>query len=303
MKIKKPGMRNIKTGLGVMICVLIGYLHIIDNTFFAAAACIVCMQTTVKGSLRVGFNRLKGTLVGGIIGFLFVLIHPGSPFLACIGIITTIYICNIFKINDSITIACVVYCAILLCIGENNPLQYSLFRTWDTSIGVIIGVCVNYFIFRPNYLKSIYKELRIIEKTSIELLKGEIEKGKHEDRSHLKSEITKLEQFYKNFLEELEYSHDMSCDKEINDAIKKCRQIYLHLQILEQMKDKCYLNKENYIKSKCICGGLSNDLEIKDHTSSVYNYHIGAIINNINEIHEVDENAIYEENDDVSIPV
>ena len=44
----------------------------------------------------------------------------------------------------------------------------------------------------------------------------------------------------------------MSCDKEINDAIKKCRQIYLHLQILEQMKDKCYLNKENYIKSKCI---------------------------------------------------
>ena len=73
MKIKKPGMRNIKTGLGVMICVLIGYLHIIDNTFFAAAACIVCMQTTVKGSLRVGFNRLKGTLVGGIIGFLFVL--------------------------------------------------------------------------------------------------------------------------------------------------------------------------------------------------------------------------------------
>ena len=99
MKIKKPGMRNIKTGLGVMICVLIGYLHIIDNTFFAAAACIVCMQTTVKGSLRVGFNRLKGTLVGGIIGFLFVLIHPGSPFLACIGIITTIYICNIFKIN------------------------------------------------------------------------------------------------------------------------------------------------------------------------------------------------------------
>ena len=154
-----------------------------------------------------------------------------------------------------------------------------------------------------DYLKRIYKELRIIEKTSIELLKGEIEKGKHEDRSHLKSEITKLEQFYKNFLEELEYSPDMSCDKEINDAIKKCRQIYLHLQILEQMKDKCYLNKENYIKSKCICGGLSNDLEIKDHTSSVYNYHIGAIINNINEIHEVDENSNYEEDDVISIPV
>ena len=66
MKLHKPGMRNIKTGIGVMICVLVGYLHIIDNTLFAAVACIVCMQTTVKGSLTVGLNRLKGTFIGGI---------------------------------------------------------------------------------------------------------------------------------------------------------------------------------------------------------------------------------------------
>ena len=103
MKIQKPGMRNIKTGIGVMICVLIGYIHIIDNIFFAATACIVCMQTTVKSSLTVGLNRLKGTLVGGLIGFLFVLIRPGSPVLACLGVITTIYVCNVLNIKNSIT--------------------------------------------------------------------------------------------------------------------------------------------------------------------------------------------------------
>ncbi|WP_304969360.1 FUSC family protein [Romboutsia ilealis] len=84
MKLHKPGMRNIKTGIGVMICVLVGYLNIIDNTLFAAVACIVCMQTTVKGSLTVGLNRLKGTFIGGLIGFIFVLIHPGSPILSCL---------------------------------------------------------------------------------------------------------------------------------------------------------------------------------------------------------------------------
>ena len=99
LKIQKPGMRNIKTGIGVMICVLIGYIHIIDNIFFAATACIVCMQTTVKSSLTVGLNRLKGTFIGGLIGFIFVLIHPGNPILSCLGIITTIYICNLIKIN------------------------------------------------------------------------------------------------------------------------------------------------------------------------------------------------------------
>lgn len=282
-------MRNIKTGIGVMVCVLIGYFHIIDNTFFAVTACIVCMKTTVKDSLTVGINRLKGTLIGGIIGFIFVLIHPGNPILSCLGIIITIYICNILQINNSVTIACIVYCAIYLSIGDADPISYSISRILDTSIGVIIGVAVNYFIYRPDYLKSIYREIRIIEKTSIKLLKSEIEKGDYADISSLKREITKLEGLYKNFLEELEYSNYEVSDNEINDIIKRCKHIYLHLQILEQMKDKCYLNKENYVKSKNIYNNLSKDIEIKENTSSVYNYHISAIIDNINEIQDIDE--------------
>lgn len=292
MKLQKPGMRNIKTGIGVMICVLIGYFHIIDSTFFAATACIVCMQTTVKSSLTVGINRLKGTLIGGLMGFLFVLIRPGEPILSCLGIIATIYICNILKINKSITIACIVFCAIHLNIGDSNPIAYSMSRTLDTSIGVIIGVAVNYFIYRPNYLESIYKEIRIIEKTSINLLKSEIEKGVHADISSLKNEIARLEGLYKNFLDELEYSNEEFNDEEINNVIKRCKQIYLHLQILVQMKDNCYLNKENYIKSKSIYDTLPNGIEVKDDTSTVYNYHISAIIDNINEIHGVEDSNI-----------
>lgn len=299
MKLQKPGMRNIKTGIGVMICILVGYLNIIDNTFFAAAACIVCMKTTVKGSLTVGLNRLKGTFVGGIIGFIFVLISKGNPVLCCLGIITTIYICNVLEINNSITIACVVFCAIYLSIGDANPIEYSVWRTIDTSIGVLIGVGVNYFIFRPDYLESIYKEIRVIENTSIKLLQSEIEKGNHKDISPLKNEISKLEKLYKNFLEELEYSNSEVNDEEINTLIKKCKHIYLHLQILEQMKDKCYLNKENYMKSKDICHELPKDIVVKDNTSTVYNYHISAILDNINEIHDVDENI----NDDSDMAI
>ena len=276
LKLHKPGMRNIKTGIGVMICVLVGYLNIIDNTLFAAVACIVCMQTTVKGSLTVGLNRLKGTFIGGLIGFIFVLIHPGSPILSCLGIITTIYICNVLKINNSITIACVVYCSIYLGIGTNSPLEYSIHRIIDTSIGVVIGVCVNYFIYRPNYLNRIYNEIR------------EIEKGTHVDISSLKTEITKLEGLYKNFLDELEYSSDEVDNKSINRTINKCKQIYLHLQVLEHMKDKCYLNKENYIKSKNLYDKLDKNVEVKEDVSPVYNYHISMIIERINEIHEIE---------------
>ena len=290
MKLNKPGMRNIKTGIGVMLCILVGYFNIIDKTFFAAVACIVCMQTTVKSSLTVGLNRLKGTFIGGVVGFLFVLIRPGNPILACLGIITTIYICNILKVNSSITIACVVFCAIMINIGSESPFEYSVHRIIDTSIGVIIGVSVNYFICRPNYLKRIYNEIRIIESKAIELLKEEIEKGAHANISPLKVEITKLEGLYKNYLDELEYSIEENNNKEINETIKRCKQIYLHLQVLENMKYKCYLDEETYIKTVDLCDGLDGYVEVKNDISPVYNYHIKMIIENINEIHEVDEN-------------
>ena len=155
---------------------------------------------------------------------------------------------------------------------------------------MVIGVCVNFFIYRPNYLESIYKEIKIIEDKAINLLKDEIENGTHNDILSLKSEITKLEGLYKKFLEELEYSNDEFNDKKINNTIKRCNQIYLHLQVLEFMKDKCYLNKENYMKSKSIYDDLASDIEIKNDVSPVYNYHISMIIENINKIHSMNEN-------------
>ena len=291
MKLHKPGMRTIKTGIGVMLCVLLGYLNfnLVDKTFYAAIACVVCMQTTVKGSFTVGLNRLKGTFVGGLIGFLFVLIGPGNPILSCLGIITTIYICNLIKINKSITIACVVYCAIHLGIGTADPVYYSVHRIIDTSIGVLIGIGVNYLIYRPDYLGRIHNEIKVIENTSIKLLKKEIEMGADIDISSLQNEITKLEGLYKNFLDELEYRNDEIDDKEINRIIKTCKQIYMHLQVLGHMKDKCYINEENYIKSKNLYYELASDIEVKEDISPVYNYHISMIIENINEIRDIDD--------------
>lgn len=291
MKLHKPGMRTIKTGIGVMLCVLLGYLNfnLVDKTFYAAIACVVCMQTTVKGSFTVGLNRLKGTFVGGLIGFLFVLIGPGNPILSCLGIITTIYICNLIKINKSITIACVVYCAIHLGIGTADPVYYSVHRIIDTSIGVLIGIGVNYLIYRPDYLGRIHNEIKVIENTSIKLLKKEIEMGADIDISSLQNEITKLEGLYKNFLDELEYRNDEVDDKEINRIIKTCKQIYMHLQVLGHMKDKCYINEENYIKSKDLYYELASDIEVKEDISPVYNYHISMIIENINEIRDIDD--------------
>ena len=89
LKIPKMGMRTIKTGIAVMLCIALGQF-IVQKIFYCAIACVISVQDTVKGSMKVGLNRVKGTIVGGVIGFLFALIHPGDPILCGIGIMINI---------------------------------------------------------------------------------------------------------------------------------------------------------------------------------------------------------------------
>ncbi|MEG2539908.1 MAG: aromatic acid exporter family protein, partial [Clostridium sp.] len=80
MKLEKLGMRTIKSGIAVTCCVIIAK-YLVQNPMYCAVACIISVQDTVRGSLKAGFGRVKGTIIGGIIGFLLVLIQPKDPIL------------------------------------------------------------------------------------------------------------------------------------------------------------------------------------------------------------------------------
>ena len=79
------------------------------NPMYSAVACIISMQDTVKGSVKAGFGRIKGTIIGGIVGYLSVLISPGNPIICGLGAMLTIYLCNLLKLNSAITVASVTF--------------------------------------------------------------------------------------------------------------------------------------------------------------------------------------------------
>ena len=180
MKLQKIGMRTVKTGIAVSLCTLLAQ-YLVENPMFAGVGCVASVQDTVKGSLKLGFNRVKGTMIGGLVGFLCVLISPGNPILAGIGIMTTIYSCTALGINSGIIVSSVTFLSIHLGIIDSNPAYYSIQRVMDTSVGVVIGVIINYVLARPDYLEitdKSYNKLFINQKqfekayriTKVELL-------------------------------------------------------------------------------------------------------------------------------------
>lgn len=303
MKLKKPGMRTIKSGLGVMVCVLSSYIGLINNTFFASMGCVVAMQTTLRGSWKAGFNRVRGTFVGGIVGFLLSLISPENAVLACLGIITAIYLCNLLDMNDSVVITCVVFCITYLNKATGHPVSYSLFRMLDTLVGVIIGIMVNYFIYRPNYVSIANEEVKSVREIAIEILKKHMGKKKHTEEDNenskelliLKEKITKLEFLYEHILIESNYTKkDINIDK-IQADIDSCNNIYLHLRILENMEDRQYLDECNCIDLEDIYMRLNDNSDIINHHNTVYNYHIKSVLDCINRIDTIEEDEIYNE--------
>jgi len=155
MKIEKIGMRTIKTALAVSLTIFIAQVLNLKSPFFAGIAAIIAMQSSVSESFNMAKNRMLSTILGAITALLFSLIAPENPFFIAIGIIIIIYLCNIFNWKKSIQLSTMVFLSIILNYEEGSRVNYALYRTLDTFIGLVIGTLINYFLLPPNIEEQI----------------------------------------------------------------------------------------------------------------------------------------------------
>ncbi|MGG7164200.1 FUSC family protein [Clostridium ihumii] len=153
---KRIGMRNMKTGIAVFLCIVISRLLGFKSPFYSCIAAVICMQSTVETSFEVGKNRMIGTAMGTFIGICFSYIAPNSIIFTCMGVSLIIYICDSLHKNKSISISCIVFIAIMTNLNDKSPLEYGTFRFIETALGIIIAVLVNKYICP-------YKEEKISE--------------------------------------------------------------------------------------------------------------------------------------------
>lgn len=151
--IPKPGLRNIKTALSVFLCVLLFELIGRPNPLFACSAAIICMKETVFNSYKSGVDRLVGTLIGGVVGLVFLLIKnylslfPTQSVIVGIGIVIVIYLCTLLQKSDTTVISCIVFLAIVISVSEISPYLYAANRMLDTFVGIIVALIVNRSIY------------------------------------------------------------------------------------------------------------------------------------------------------------
>ena len=283
VKLQKIGMRTVKTGIAVSICTLLAQ-YLVQNPMFAGVGCVASVQDTVKGSLKLGFNRVKGTMIGGLVGFLCVLIKPGDPILGGIGIMATIYGCTILGINSGIIVSSVTFLSIHLGIITSNPAYYSIHRVMDTSVGVVIGVIINYILARPDYLELTYKSLDNARKIVRECVKSGIINNGVFDRERLRKKISKLETIYSKLIDEMKYTKNQVNIEIIENEISLYKSINHHIKSIQLIDEEIYINNENYLKIKEMYNVDILNWKLDNDKSPVFNYHLSKILEKIETI-------------------
>jgi len=276
-------MRTVKTGIAVYICTLLAQ-YLVKNPMFAGVGCVVSIQDTVKGSLKLGFNRVKGTMIGGLVGFLCVLIKPGDAILSGLGIMATIYSCTILRINSGIIVSTVTFLSIHLGIINSNPAYYSIQRVIDTSVGVVIGVIINYLLARPDYIKLTYKSLNNAKDITQECIKSGIINNGVFDRERLRKKINKLDTIYPKLVDEMKYTKNQVDIEIIENEILLYKSINHHIKSIQLLEEEIFINHDNYLKIKEMYDIDTLNLKLNNEKSHVFNYHLSKILDKINKI-------------------
>ena len=160
------GMRNVKTAISATLCAFV-YFLIDRNPTFACIGAVFGMGSDNADSKLNGGNRLFGTIFGGVIGMLlfpvYTLFYPEGGhhmFLLLfifVGIILLVLTSLFFRWPGAIQPGGVVLCIILLNTPVDTYMSYSLNRIFDTAVGVVVSLLINYLFPRERVVKFLNK--------------------------------------------------------------------------------------------------------------------------------------------------
>ena len=282
---QKIGMRNIKTAISVFLCIII--LRVFHNTFpfYACIAAVITMQSTVHDSFTTGKNRMIGTIIGAMCGLIFALISPNNVFLTSIGIIFVIYFSNLFNRKNSISIACVVFLAIMTNLTHVTPLIYSFNRVIETFIGIFVSVLVNYLISPPKYLDTIHKDGEILVHNIFSISREVFNFNVNINLSSLNIQISKLEKSLDSYLSETQNENTGNQHLlKINKIIDTSKTAYNHLVILNSLTSthspfNCCFNESNSSKiNELFKENILSSSYISNDINIVFNFHIQKLL-------------------------
>lgn len=148
-----PGLRIIKTALAVFICLVLFSLFNYPQSTSALIACILMMKETTDLTKKTGADRIKGTLLGGLVSYVGLLLvvwmgreQFSMPIILSLSVLVALSISKGLAESSSVgSMAAVMIVITIVTHGDSTAgaFAYVVIRTIETLIGIVIAYFVN----------------------------------------------------------------------------------------------------------------------------------------------------------------
>lgn len=120
----------------------------------AAITAIICVQPLLHDTGKSALNRLAGTFIGALWGFLFLLLVKAFPVLSenrpvlyllmGLGTLLTLYNAVLIRQQEAAGLAAIVFvCVVITFPDVSDPLEQAFHRILDVLVGIVIALLVN----------------------------------------------------------------------------------------------------------------------------------------------------------------
>jgi uncharacterized membrane protein YgaE (UPF0421/DUF939 family) len=152
---QKLGLRIIKTGIAVTVCVAASAFLKLDQPYLAVIATVLSMGKSVDTSVRAGKNKMIGVLIGSALGCGLAMISRGNAGLCGVGVIILLYLCQLLHLTEAATLTCFAFAAVMFSVSGKNPWNPAIMCAENAILGIAVAVVINLLIIPPNYAEEI----------------------------------------------------------------------------------------------------------------------------------------------------
>ncbi len=211
------GLRIWKTGIATIVTLIIASLFTPLDPVLAVVTAILSLQPSVAESIKRGWNRIKATIIGAIIGISLTYlglhvfkIELAISLLAGLGVVLSIVISNKLKIQDGAVIGAIAVVATMVGISH-SILADGAYRLLSTLMGIFVASAINLILVPPQYRPKLLEEFKTLNQSIIVLFKDAIDDFifcGHQDLPIIEKRVEELKEQLEKAKQHLSYYKD-----------------------------------------------------------------------------------------------
>lgn len=252
------GLRVIKTGIAVTVCVVVARLIGLNEPLVAVVATIMSMGKSIDTSVRSASYKMAGVLIGSVFGGALSMISHGNAGLCGVGAIACFYLCHLLRMDEAGPLSCFVFAAVMFGGTAHHFWQYALVCGENALLGIAVAVIVNLAVMPPNYAQLIRRNYRTLS----EKIKTEADHAANRQKIDVRpveSAISQLADYIRLYVLELKpLRGDDDNVFAISCKVATCRTIVDELKAVHSLQ-------------------LIPDSEPPEKSAAVYRYHMDRI--------------------------